>query len=187
MWDPSVSPLKRDVSYYCNHILSNTLSQSRRDSWSPYRKMLYTWHGLVNLTWHVSSGLRQQAFGFHVLGMPSLSLEFSNQAKIRLINACTISVFNDIIANICVLSSLLYSYIVVLGRHLVGGPWVVHVVCFLSVLLASYMQTFFNTTSVLTGVQNFLNFDGTIVGIMKVHFSIFHLITPSIGIDNNAE
>lgn len=104
----------------------------------------------------------------------------------------TVSVFKDIGANAGVLSGLLYSA-VALNR--VGGPWLVHVAgaiqCFagyfflyaavaglaerppvavvcLFMFLGAHSQTFFNTTSVVTGVQNFPRYGGTIVGIMKV-------------------
>ncbi|KAJ4974231.1 hypothetical protein NE237_007405 [Protea cynaroides] len=76
----------------------------------------------------------------------------------------------------------------------IGGPWVVHaagaIQCFtgyflmwLSVIgvlprppvplmcffmfLAAHAQTFFNTADVVTGVQNFPGYSGTIIGIMK--------------------
>lgn len=104
----------------------------------------------------------------------------------------TVSVFKDIGANAGVLSGLLYSA-VALNR--VGGPWLVHVAgaiqCFagyfflyaavaglverppvtvvcLFMFFGAHSQTFFNTTSVVTGVQNFPRYGGTIVGIMKV-------------------
>ncbi|XP_015882674.3 protein NUCLEAR FUSION DEFECTIVE 4 [Ziziphus jujuba] len=75
-----------------------------------------------------------------------------------------------------------------------GGPWVVHLAgalqCFVGyffmwaavagviprppvtamcffMFLGSHSQTFFNTTNVVCGVQNFSNYSGTIVGIMK--------------------
>nr|DAD31121.1 TPA_asm: hypothetical protein HUJ06_009972 [Nelumbo nucifera] len=75
-----------------------------------------------------------------------------------------------------------------------GGPWIVHVAgaiqCFtgyfsmwlsvtgilhrppvplmcLFMFLAAHSQTFFNTANVVTAVQNFPNYSGTIVGIMK--------------------
>ncbi|XP_050375795.1 protein NUCLEAR FUSION DEFECTIVE 4-like [Argentina anserina] len=103
----------------------------------------------------------------------------------------TVSVFKDIGANAGIFSGLLYSA-VALNRF--GGPWVVHVAgaiqCFagyfflyaavaglvepppvavvcLFMFLAAHSQTFFNTTSVVTGVQNFSDYGGTIVGIMK--------------------
>ena len=34
--------------------------------------------------------------------------------------------------------------------------------------VAAHAQTFFNTANVVTGVENFRDFKGTIVGIMKV-------------------
>ncbi|KAJ4836511.1 hypothetical protein Tsubulata_036214 [Turnera subulata] len=80
-----------------------------------------------------------------------------------------------------------------LGRF--AGPWVVHVAgaaqCFvgyfmiwasvvglvhrppvplmcLFMLLAAHSQTFFNTANVVSGVHNFSDYGGTIVGILKV-------------------
>ncbi|CAL1368013.1 unnamed protein product [Linum trigynum] len=102
----------------------------------------------------------------------------------------TVSVFKDIGANAGILSGLLYSS-VTLGS---GGPWVVHAVgaaqCFVgyfamwasvvglvpplpvpamcvSIWMAAHAQTFFNTANVVTGVHNFGDYGGTIVGIMK--------------------
>lgn len=107
----------------------------------------------------------------------------------------TISVFKDIGANAGILSGLLYA--AVHGRRLgccFGGPWVVHAVgaaqCFVGyffmwlavvgviapppvavmcgfMFLAAHAQTFFNTANVVTGVENFQEYKGTIVGIMK--------------------
>ncbi|KAF5476923.1 hypothetical protein F2P56_003612 [Juglans regia] len=105
----------------------------------------------------------------------------------------TVSVFKDIGANAGVLSGLLYSS-VTLGNPRLGGPWVVHVAgavqCFLGyflmwasvvgliyrppvplmclfMFLAAHSQTFFNTANVVTGIHNFPDYGGTIVGIMK--------------------
>ncbi|KAM1789083.1 hypothetical protein ACFX11_039277 [Malus domestica] len=105
----------------------------------------------------------------------------------------TVSVFKDIGANVGVLSGILYSA-VALDRRRIGGPWVVHVAgaiqCFvgyfflwaavtglvetppvavvcLFMFLAAHAQTFFNTANVVTGVHNFSDYGGTIVGIMK--------------------
>ncbi|KAF5734158.1 Nodulin-like / Major Facilitator Superfamily protein [Tripterygium wilfordii] len=98
-----------------------------------------------------------------------------------------VSVFKDIGANVGVLSGVLYSN----NRY---GPWVVHLAgaiqCFAGyflmwtsvvglikppplplmcvfMLLAAHAQTFFNTANVVTGVRNFTDYGGTIVGIMK--------------------
>ncbi|CAA3004549.1 protein NUCLEAR FUSION DEFECTIVE 4-like [Olea europaea var. sylvestris] len=103
----------------------------------------------------------------------------------------TISVFKDLGANTGILSGLLYSTTVRGGRR---GPWVVLLAgaaqCFLGyflmwltvtqvlprppvavmclyMLLAAHAMTFFNTANVVTGVHNFQNYAGTIVGIMK--------------------
>lgn len=48
-------------------------------------------------------------------------------------------------------------------------PPPVPVMC-LFMFLAAHAQTFFNTTNVVSGVENFSNYGGTIVGIMKVCF-----------------
>ncbi|KAL0335672.1 UNVERIFIED_CONTAM: hypothetical protein Scaly_1438600 [Sesamum calycinum] len=107
----------------------------------------------------------------------------------------TISVFKDIGANAGILSGLLYSAVCRRRHHSsVWGPWVVHaagaVQCFvgyffvwlavtgaiprpqvpvmcLFMFLAAHAQTFFNTANVVTAVQNFPDYSGTIVGIMK--------------------
>ncbi|KAL3819348.1 hypothetical protein ACJIZ3_005253 [Penstemon smallii] len=97
----------------------------------------------------------------------------------------TISVFKDLGANFGLLAGLLYSS---------AAPWVVLLAgaaqCFLGyflmwlavtgalppppvavmclyMLLAAHASTFFNTANVVTGVHNFPNYSGTIVGIMK--------------------
>ncbi|KAH1080226.1 hypothetical protein J1N35_019987 [Gossypium stocksii] len=106
----------------------------------------------------------------------------------------TISVFKDIGANAGILSGLLYSTVTSRRTRLLNGPWVVHVAgavqCFvgyfliwasvvglirqppvplmcLFMLVAAHAQTFFNTANVVSGVENFHQFGGTIVGIMK--------------------
>ncbi|XVF12014.1 hypothetical protein REPUB_Repub08aG0078100 [Reevesia pubescens] len=107
----------------------------------------------------------------------------------------TVSVFKDIGANAGILSGLLYATVTTTRRsRLLSGPWVVHVAgaiqCFvgyflmwasvvglisrppvplmcLFMLLAAHAQTFFNTANVVSGVENFQDFGGTIVGIMK--------------------
>lgn len=110
-----------------------------------------------------------------------------------------VSVFKDIGGNFGVLAGFLYSAAVADHRRR-AGPWVVHlagaVQCFLGfflmwasvvgliprppvpamclfMLLASNAVTFFNTSNVVTGVRNFPNYSGTIVGIIKVLQFIF--------------
>ncbi|KAG6391728.1 hypothetical protein SASPL_149486 [Salvia splendens] len=104
----------------------------------------------------------------------------------------TISVFKDIGANAGVLSGLLYS--AVCRRGAAPRTWIVHAagaaqclvgyfflwlavtgaipqphvaaVC-LFMFLAAHAQTFFNTANVVTAVENFPAYSGTVVGIMK--------------------
>ncbi|KAL5722516.1 hypothetical protein ACHQM5_006031 [Ranunculus cassubicifolius] len=105
----------------------------------------------------------------------------------------SIAVFKDIGANAGLLSGLLYTSVTDNTRSY-GGPWVVHLVgaiqCFvgyfmiwmtvvevlprppvavmcLYMFIAAHAQTFFNTANVVTGVMNFPDYGGTIVGIMK--------------------
>lgn len=107
-----------------------------------------------------------------------------------------VSVFKDIGVNVGVLSGLLYDFAAQRTR---AGPWVVHLLgaaqCFLGyflmwaavtgviprpplplmclfMYLAAHAQSFFNTSNVVTGVRNFPNYNGTIVGIMKVNFEL---------------
>lgn len=110
----------------------------------------------------------------------------------------TVSVFKDIGANVGVLSGLLYSFVTFNHRsrlHFLRGPWVVlatgAILCFAGYFLmwasvvglihrppvllmclfmftAAHSQTFLNTGNVVTGVMNFGDYSGTIVGIMKV-------------------
>lgn len=105
----------------------------------------------------------------------------------------TVSVFKDIGANVGVLAGLLY-FAATGDRLRRTGPWVVllagavqsflgfflmwasvvglihrpplPVMC-LFMLVAAHAVTFFNTANVVTGVRNFPNYSGTIVGIMK--------------------
>ncbi|KAM4107167.1 hypothetical protein ACB094_04G122800 [Castanea mollissima] len=106
----------------------------------------------------------------------------------------TVSVFKDIGANAGILSGLLYSSATTANHRRRTGPWLVHlagaVQCFLGyflmwasvvgliprppmaamclfMLVAAHAQSFFNTANVVTGVRNFPNYSGTIVGIMK--------------------
>ncbi|KAJ4712197.1 protein NUCLEAR FUSION DEFECTIVE 4-like [Melia azedarach] len=109
----------------------------------------------------------------------------------------TVSVFKDIGANVGVLSGLLYSFVTFNHRsrlHFLRGPWVVlatgAILCFAGYFLmwasvvglihrppvllmclfmftAAHSQTFLNTGNVVTGVMNFGDYSGTIVGIMK--------------------
>ncbi|XP_010678619.2 protein NUCLEAR FUSION DEFECTIVE 4 isoform X2 [Beta vulgaris subsp. vulgaris] len=105
----------------------------------------------------------------------------------------TVSVFKDIGSNAGVLSGLLYTA-VSSGHNRYGVPWVVHVVgavegflgyffIWLAVVglipplpvplmcvfmfLAAHSQTYFNTWNVVTCVQNFPDYSGTVVGLMK--------------------
>lgn len=105
-----------------------------------------------------------------------------------------VSVSKDIGANVGVVSGLLYDY---LATRTITGPWLVHLLgsaqCFLGyflmwaavaglippvpvpvmclfMLVAAHAQSYFNTANVVTGVHNFPNYSGTIVGIMKVFF-----------------
>ncbi|KAJ7945955.1 Protein NUCLEAR FUSION DEFECTIVE 4 [Quillaja saponaria] len=106
-----------------------------------------------------------------------------------------VSVFKDIGVNAGVLSGVLYDYASSRrGTNSVAGPWLIHLVgavqCFLGYFLmwaavvgvihrppvsvmclfmfvAAHAQSFFNTSNVVTGVRNFPNYSGTIVGIMK--------------------
>jgi len=110
-----------------------------------------------------------------------------------------VSVSKDIGVNVGVLSGLLYDF---LARRTTTGPWLLHLLgsaqCFLGYFLmwaavagllppvplpvmclfmfvAAHGQSFFNTSNVVTGVRNFPNNSGTIVGIIKV-FSIYLLM-----------
>ncbi|KAM7479965.1 hypothetical protein LguiA_028178 [Lonicera macranthoides] len=109
----------------------------------------------------------------------------------------TVSVFKDIGANAGIVSGLLYSAIASNRTRLSRfgiGPWLVYVAgaiqCFagyfsmwlsvtarinrppvplmcLFMFMAAHAQTFFNTANVVIAVQNFPDYSGTIVGIMK--------------------
>ncbi|XP_010539949.1 PREDICTED: protein NUCLEAR FUSION DEFECTIVE 4-like [Tarenaya hassleriana] len=108
----------------------------------------------------------------------------------------TVSVFKDIGANAGVFSGLLYTAVTSHRCRLRGGggPWVVLAVgaiqCFagyflmwaavsgliprppvpmmcLFMFLAAQSQTFFNTANVVSAVENFADYGGTAVGIMK--------------------
>ncbi|KAA0057917.1 protein NUCLEAR FUSION DEFECTIVE 4 [Cucumis melo var. makuwa] len=112
----------------------------------------------------------------------------------------TVSVFKDIGANAGIISGFLYSAVTPLNpRRAFAGPWMVHAagaiqwflgyifiwaavsgvidrppvpaMCFF-MFLAAHAQTFFNTANVVTGVHNFANYSGTIVGIMKGYLGL---------------
>ncbi|OMO96587.1 Nodulin-like protein [Corchorus capsularis] len=83
----------------------------------------------------------------------------------------TVSVFKDIGANAGILSGLLYSSVTTTpaaapGAFLVAPGWSTWPGPS-SAFLAAHAQTFFNTANVVSGVENFQPFGGTIVGIMK--------------------
>ncbi|XP_065635161.1 protein NUCLEAR FUSION DEFECTIVE 4 [Quercus suber] len=103
----------------------------------------------------------------------------------------TVSVFKDIGANAGVISGLLYSFVTrktslpLCVVHVVGAiqyflgyflMWAsvvglidkppVALMCFF-MFLAAHAQTFFNTADVVSGLENFPHYGGTIVGIMK--------------------
>ncbi|KAL9239547.1 hypothetical protein vseg_013857 [Gypsophila vaccaria] len=106
----------------------------------------------------------------------------------------TVSVFKDIGGNAGVISGLLYAAVASATHRWYGGPWFVlalgaaqgflgyffmwlsvvgyipplpvPVMCFL-MFIAAHSQTFFSTANVVTGVLNFPDYSGTIVGILK--------------------
>ncbi|XP_031276239.1 protein NUCLEAR FUSION DEFECTIVE 4-like [Pistacia vera] len=108
-----------------------------------------------------------------------------------------VSVFKDIGANVGILSGLLYSFITLkhnIRFKFLRGPWEVHlagsILCFIGyffmwlsvvglthrpplqlmslyMFMAAQAQTFFNTANIVTGVINFGDYSGTIVGILK--------------------
>lgn len=74
----------------------------------------------------------------------------------------------------------LLPHVAVGGRTVTRPP--VALMCFY-MLMAAHATSFFNTANVVTGVNNFPNYRGTIVGIMKVRFVLSSfLISNSIGI-----
>ncbi|KAJ4712196.1 protein NUCLEAR FUSION DEFECTIVE 4-like [Melia azedarach] len=109
----------------------------------------------------------------------------------------TVSVFKDIGGSAGVLSGLLFSFVTLNHHNrlrFLRGPWVVHLtgailwfagyfliwasvaglirrppvplMC-LFIFTAAQAQAFFNTGNIVTGVMNFGNYSGTIVGILK--------------------
>ncbi|XP_057519816.1 protein NUCLEAR FUSION DEFECTIVE 4-like isoform X1 [Amaranthus tricolor] len=105
----------------------------------------------------------------------------------------TVSVFKDIGSNAGVLSGLLYTSVIA-GHGRYDVPWMVHLLgaaegfigyffMWLAVVglipkppvgvmcgfmfLAAHSQTFFNTWNVVNSVQNFPDYSGTVVGLMK--------------------
>lgn len=129
----------------------------------------------------------------------------------------TVSVFKDIGANAGVISGLLYSFVTrktslpLCVVHVVGAiqyflgyflMWAsvvglidkppVALMC-LFMFLAAHAQTFFNTADVVSGLENFPYYGGTIVGIMKVsvtfvlfiYFSFIHWIKKMVSLCDN--
>ncbi|KAL4316281.1 hypothetical protein AHAS_Ahas15G0269400 [Arachis hypogaea] len=103
----------------------------------------------------------------------------------------TVSVWKDVGVNAGVLCGLLYDFA---ARRTANGPWLIHLLgsaqCFLGYFLmwaavagviapvpvpimclfmyvTAQAQGYFNTSNVVTGVHNFPDYRGTIVGIMK--------------------
>ncbi|KAL1810281.1 hypothetical protein ACET3Z_027271 [Daucus carota] len=141
------------------------------------------WTATVASIWIQCSSGSSYAFGIY---SPLLkSSQLYDQSTLD-----TVSVFKDIGANVGVISGLLYAAVSSRRR----GPWLVHLVgavlCFVGyffiwlavtgildrppvpvmcvfMFLASQAQTFFNTANVVVAVQNFPEYGGTIVGIMK--------------------
>ncbi|MED6200393.1 hypothetical protein PIB30_084589 [Stylosanthes scabra] len=106
----------------------------------------------------------------------------------------TVSVWRDIGVNVGVISCLLYDFA---ACRTPNGPWLIHLLgsaqCFLGYFLiwvvvavamapvlvpvvclfmfvAAQAQSYFNTSNIVTGVHNFPDYSGTIVGIMKPKF-----------------
>ena len=116
-----------------------------------------------------------------------------------------VAFFKDFGSNSGVLAGLLYSSVTVNNNFWGGGPWVVHtagaiqnffgyfmmwasvvgliqrppvaLMCFF-IFLSNHAAVFFATANLVTGVQNFPQSSGTIVGILKVGASICSLDTP---------
>ena len=110
----------------------------------------------------------------------------------------TVAVSRDIGSSAGILAGVLYTAVTHSNSNSgLCGPWLVHLVgaiqsflgyfltwasvvgliqrppvplmCFY-MILASHSTPFFNTANIVSGVQNFPDYSGTIVGIMKVHF-----------------
>lgn len=141
------------------------------------------WTATIASIWIQCSSGSSYAFGIY---SPLLkSSQLYDQSTLD-----TVSVFKDIGANVGVISGILYAGV----NKRRSGPWVVHLVgailCFVGyffiwlavtgilhrpavpvmcifMFLASQAQTFFNTANVVVGVENFPEYGGTIVGIMK--------------------
>lgn len=110
----------------------------------------------------------------------------------------TVSVFKDIGSSAGILAGVLFSFVTLrkqTGSRFLNGPWVVHLagailfsvgyfliwasvvglirrppvplMC-LYIFMAAHAQTYFNTGNIVTGVINFGDYGGTIVGILKV-------------------
>uniref|UniRef100_A0A2N9H3J8 Major facilitator superfamily (MFS) profile domain-containing protein n=1 Tax=Fagus sylvatica TaxID=28930 RepID=A0A2N9H3J8_FAGSY len=79
----------------------------------------------------------------------------------------TVAVFRDIGSSAGVLAGVLYSAITPSNNHSgFCGPWVVLLAGAIQNFLGHSMP-FFNTANTVSGVQNFPEYSGTIVGIMK--------------------
>ncbi|KAM2699834.1 hypothetical protein EV1_038653 [Malus domestica] len=144
------------------------------------------WKATAASIWIQCAGGASYAFGIYSSALKSS--QGYDQSTLDMV-----SVFKDIGANAGVLSGILYSVVAFNGRR-IGGPWVVLVAgavqCFvgyfflwaavtglvetpqvavvcLFMFLAAHSQTFFSTANVVTGVNNFSDYSGTIVGILK--------------------
>ncbi|MED6122702.1 hypothetical protein PIB30_042330 [Stylosanthes scabra] len=142
------------------------------------------WTSTVASTWiQCTSG---SLYTFSIYSQTLKSTLHYNQSTLN-----TVSVWKDIGVNVGVISGLLYDFA---ARRTPNGPWLVHLLgsaqCFLGYFLiwaavagvmapvpvpvvclfmfvAAQAQSYFNTSNVVTGVHNFPDYSGTIVGIMK--------------------
>ncbi|KAK1363361.1 protein NUCLEAR FUSION DEFECTIVE 4-like [Heracleum sosnowskyi] len=136
--------------------------------------------------------IQSTAGSLYTFGIYSAAIKSSQSYSQQTLD--TLSVFKDFGANTGIFSGLLYSSVTLNSGEWFGGPWVVlsvgavlsflgYFLMWLSVagiifqppvmvmclfmLLAAHGLTFVNTANVVTGVNNFADHRGTIVGIMK--------------------
>ncbi|KAL8118262.1 hypothetical protein AgCh_015974 [Apium graveolens] len=136
--------------------------------------------------------IQSTAGSLYTFGIYSAAIKLSQSYSQQTLD--TLSVFKDFGANTGIFSGLLYSAVTLNSGGWFGGPWVVlavgavlsflgYFLMWLSVagiisqppvimmclfmLVAAHGLTFVNTANVVTGVNNFADHRGTIVGIMK--------------------
>ncbi|XP_074315022.1 protein NUCLEAR FUSION DEFECTIVE 4-like [Silene latifolia] len=171
--------IKRKVKFNSIDNMSNIFSKNK-------------WISTVASIWIQS--VMGGTYAFSVYSPILKSLQSYDQSTLD-----TVSVFKDIGSNAGVLAGFLYTAFENVPHYSYSGPWLIlamgSVLCFMGyffiwlsvvgpiprppvpvmclfMFIAAQSQTFFNTANVVTGVLNFPDYSGTIVGILKAFLGL---------------